>query len=92
MVTTNQETVEPIQYGIMQHEITGALWAIKHRGGKVLGARQFNYRNQPYIDDLLSLIYDVGEPREYVCRNREKLAIWPFGKQRPTESYKPTDN
>ena len=94
VVTTNQEAAEPIQYGIMQHESTGDVWAIKHRGGKLLGARRMNDRGPVYIDDLPSLIYDVGESREYVDRQRENLAIWPFAKQRqrPIEFDESTDN
>lgn len=83
---------EPIRYCLVQHETTGALWAIKTRGKVVLGARSFEDRDQPYIEDLPGLTYDVGTPREYAQEMHYRFAVWPFTKNRPAEMPVDTDN
>lgn len=84
MTTVNTNA---IKYSLVQHETTGELWAIKFRmtDKKVLGARRFDMKDQPYVEDLPNLTYDVGTAREYAQEMSFKFAIWPFQKNRPTE-------
>lgn len=94
MVMTNlapETAATTIDYGLFQHEGTGDIWAIKLRGETVLGARRFPQKDQPFVEDLPFLVYDVGTAREYVSEMRNRFAIWPFTRTRAKNSAPSAD-
>lgn len=69
-----------ISYGVVQHEISGDLWALKFVGDTICGVRKLVdvYDNTVGKSDLLGMTYDVGDDLEYVLQQRGRFAIYPW--------------
>ena len=91
-MTNQAPETAAIDYSIVQHESTGDIWAIKLRGKRVLGARRFRQNEQPFVEDLPFLVYDVGTAREYISEMPDRFAIWPFTRTRAKNPASSADN
>lgn len=79
-------TQTSFQYGVLQHEITGDLWAIKtqNNGLELCGVRKMRQSDETKNLTRLTLpelTYEVGDDYDYFLRFKEKFAIYPFLKE-----------